>query len=173
MIETARGLYKDGLIKEAEIIRVEHLDKEIYSDMLNADDHFIKIIQKPLKECLSNYDAVLVASGTATLECGYYGVPMVIVYQVNSLTYFMGRLLIKINNIGLVNIVAEKQVAVELIQDEFSVERANTEIKKLLDEKENLRSRKNLMVIREKLGESGASERAGQIILDILSEKRK
>jgi len=169
MVETTRNLYKAGLVNEVEIIKVDHLDQGLYSSHLNNDDQFIKIIQKPLKDCLLNYDSVLVASGTATLECGYYGVPMVIVYQVNRLTFFFGRLLVKIKNIGLVNIVAEKQVAVELIQDDFSVEKASEEMQKLLDTNENQKVRRDLMVIREKLGKPGASERAGQIVLDLLN----
>lgn len=168
MINTVRNLYKNGQINEVEIIRVGHLDPELYSGLLNDDDHFIKIVQKPLKECLLTYDAVIVASGTATLECGYYAVPMLIVYQVNALTYFLGKLLIKINNIGLVNIVAEKQVAVELIQDEFKVDKAVNEMKILLDAHKNLNIRKDLLIIRVKLGDPGASERAGRIILDML-----
>ncbi|KAA3614938.1 MAG: lipid-A-disaccharide synthase [Calditrichaeota bacterium] len=169
MIETARSLYKQNIINEAEIVKVDHLEKELYSTQLNDDD-FIKIVQKPLKDCLLEYDAVIVASGTATLECGYYGVPMLIVYQVNPLTFILGRLLVKIKNIGLVNIVAEKQVAVELIQDDFSVHRAIREMKILLDENENQKVRNNLLVIREKLGEPGASKRTGQIVLDMLNK---
>jgi lipid-A-disaccharide synthase len=172
MIETARVLYKNKIIHEAEIVKVEHLEKNLYSNLLKETDNFITIVQKPLRDCLINYDAVLVASGTATLECGYYGVPMVIVYQVNPLTYFLGKLLVKIKNIGLANIVAEKEVAKELIQDDFTVETATAEMGTLLKPENNLKVRENLMVIRKKLGKPGASERAGQIVLDLLNKKQ-
>ena len=119
MIETARLLFKEGKIHEAEIVKVENLPLDFYSQLLTQDDIYIKIVKKTLKDVLPEYDAVLVASGTATLECGLYRVPMVIVYHVSTLTYLLGKLLVKVKNIGLVNIVAEKQVAIELIQHNF------------------------------------------------------
>ncbi len=171
MIDTARVLHKNKIIREAEIVKVGHLDQSLYSDLLKETDDFITIVQKPLNTCLLEYDAVLVASGTATLECGYYGVPMLIVYQVSPLTYFLGKLLVKIKNIGLVNIVAEREVAKELIQDDFTVETAVSEMGKLLEPENNLKVRENLMVIREKLGKPGASERAAEIVLEVLNNK--
>jgi lipid-A-disaccharide synthase len=170
MIETARVLHKNKIIRKAEIIKVGHLEEKIYSNLLSKADSFITIVQKTLRECLLTYDAVIVASGTATLECGYFGVPMLIVYQVNRLTYFLGKLLVKIKNIGLVNIVAEKEVARELIQDDFTVETAAKEMGQLLEPENNLRVRENLMIIREKLGAPGASQRAGELVLDILNK---
>ena len=74
-----------------------------------------------------------------------------------------------IKNIGLINIVAEKQVAVELIQNDFTAERAAQEIEKLLDPTTNLQKRQELKVIREKIGSVGASERAANAILDFMA----
>jgi lipid-A-disaccharide synthase len=111
----------------------------------------------------------MVASGTATLECGYYGVPMLIVYHVNSLTYFLGKRLVKLKNIGLVNIVAEKQVASELIQNNFTVSKAYTEMLRILDPKSNNDIRSELKVVSEKLGKPGAAKRAAESVLGFLN----
>lgn len=171
MIETARALHKSGNIQSAEIIKVENLPQQIYKSPLKKEDDFISILQKPLEQCLPQFDAVIVASGTATLECGLYQVPMLIVYHVNSLTYFLAKLFVKLEDIGLVNIVAEKQVAVELIQHQFTIAAAEQEIRKLLSPKVNLEKRGELKVIRQKLGEGGASEKAAHIVLDLLKNE--
>lgn len=169
MIATAEKLYDSQLINRAEIVKVDHLPQEMYSAVLPANKNFIGIVEKSLKDCLPHYDAVICASGTATLECGYYAVPTVVVYQVNGLTYFLARMLVKLKNIGLINIVAEKQVAVELIQNDFTPERAAQEIEKLLDPTTNLQKRQELKVIREKIGSVGASEMAANAILDFMA----
>jgi len=170
MIETARFLHREKLILQAEIVKVAGISKDYYKSYLDEDRSFISIVEKPLHEILPGFDAVMVASGTATLETGYYSVPMVIVYHVNPITYFLGRLLIKVPFIGLVNIVAEKQVAGELIQNDFTVAKAIKNMKTLLDPGYNKTIRKELEVIRQKLGEPGASGRAAEIIHQFITQ---
>ena len=169
MIEAARILYKSGKIEKAVIVKVKNIPEEKYIHYLNNNDTFIEIIERPLNETLPLFDAAIIASGTATLEAGYYGLPMVIVYQVNALTYFFGKLMVKLPNIGLVNIVAGKEVARELIQSDFTAEAAAKEIEILLNPEKNLEMRRELVVIREKLGDPGASKRAAQHILSFLN----
>ncbi|MGD9900872.1 MAG: lipid-A-disaccharide synthase, partial [Calditrichaceae bacterium] len=168
MIETARILFKNKQIKTAEIVKVKHLPNEMYSDHLKETDTFIKIIEEPIEKCLQRYDAVIVASGTATLETAYYGVPMLIVYHVNPLTYWLGRMLVKIEYIGLANIVAESPVAVELIQNDFTPEKAAEHAAQMLKQDQNSQIREKLKVIREKLGEPGASKRAAAAVVHFL-----
>jgi lipid-A-disaccharide synthase len=170
MVEAARILHDEGKIKRAEIIKVEHLDRSLYNDCLGAQDVFISVKEEPLHICLPHYDAVFVASGTATLETGYYGVPMVIAYAVNKLTYFLGRFLVKIDTIGLVNIVAQKKIAAELIQNKFTPQIAAGEMEILLIPEKNREIRKELEVIRAKLGEPGASNRAARAVNDFLQK---
>jgi lipid-A-disaccharide synthase len=168
MLDTARLLKNEGKIASAEVTKVAHLATDIYTEYINGADEFITLVDKPLHELLPTYDAVLVASGTATLETGYYCVPMVIVYQVNKLTYRLGKWMIKLDFIGLVNIVSEKQVARELIQHEFTPEIAAHELELLLIPEKNVQVRDELMVVREKLGEPGASNRAAHSIWDFI-----
>ena len=116
-------------------------------------------------KALPTYDAAIVASGTATLETGYFGIPMVIVYRVNNLTYWLAKLLVKIKHVGLVNIVAEKEVAKELLQADFTVPAAVREIERLLDTEQRARNLKDLQAIRDNLGPPGASKRAADEVL--------
>ncbi|MEJ2546066.1 MAG: hypothetical protein P8Y99_18540 [Calditrichaceae bacterium] len=164
MIETARQLFKDYKIQKAEIVKVNHLNINYYSSLLGEKDNFISIAETELFKRLPEYDAVIVASGTATLETGYYGVPMLIVYQVNPLTYWLGRMFIKVPFIGLVNIVAEKQVALELIQNDFTVNSAVEHLSTMLEPDNNLEIRQSMQIIRKKLGEPGASKRAAEVV---------
>ena len=169
MIKAARQLYQAQKIHKAEIVKVNHLKIDHYSSLLDEKDDFISIAETELYKRLPEYDAVIVASGTATLETGYYGVPMLIVYQVNPLTYWLGRMFIKVPFIGLVNIVAEKQVALELIQDDFTLARATNHLATMLEPTNNLEIRETMQIIRKKLGEPGASKRAAEVVNNYLN----
>jgi len=172
MIETARHLQNEKLILRTEIVKVPGISGDFYGSYLDEDKSFISIKEKPLYELLPGFDAVIVASGTATLETGYYGVPMVIVYHVNPITYWLGRFLIKVPFIGLVNIVAEKQVAIELIQDDFTVRKAVANTKTLIAPDNNKAIRDELKIIRRKLGDPGASLRAAELIQKFIATRK-
>ena len=123
---------------------------------------------------MSCCDFLIIASGSATLEAGLLGCPMVIVYRLNSITYWLARLLVKIKLYGLVNIVAEEEVATELIQNEATVENVTKEAVQTLNDPEkheNLRSR--LLQVRNSLGEPGVLDRAAMRILEFLRERRQ
>ena len=170
MIQTAAVLHQAGKVNRVEILKTEHLPGELYKKHIMGFDDFIKISEKPIYKVLPKYDVVLTASGTATLEAGYFGVPMVVVYKVNAFTYFLARRLIKIKHIGLVNIVAEKEVAIELIQHDFSAEKAAAAIGRLLEKKEHEHKRRELSLIAKKLGKPGASGRAAREVVRFLTD---
>lgn len=118
----------------------------------------------------NNYDAinisrvVIVASGTATLEAAIINSPMVILYKVSPLTYLIAKLMIKVENIGLVNLVAQKRVVSELIQHDVTPERIAGEVLKILEDSELYSKIKDeLTWVKEKLGAPGASFKAARI----------
>lgn len=172
MIQTARILYREEKINQAEIVKVKHLPLEIYQALLDKEDRFIKIVETPLENNLPRYDAVIAASGTVTLEAGYFCVPMLIVYHVNELTYWLGRLLINVDYIGLANIVAETQAAVELIQRDFTPLKAAQIMKNMLIPEENLSIRQKLTIIKDKLGTGGASSRSAREVWGFIQKQR-
>ena len=115
-------------------------------------------------------DALVVASGTATLQAAIREVPMVIVYKVSGLTYLLGRLLICTEHIGMPNIVAQERVVPELIQHRMTPEAVEREIYRILDDRDYCeRMKKGLSQVRARLGSAGASMRAARIILDFLT----
>ena len=85
-------------------------------------------------ELVNNSKAALVTSGTATLETALFGVPEVICYKGRTISYQIAKRLIKIKFIGLVNLIMDKEVVKELIQDELTVKNIVNELKKLLED---------------------------------------
>ena len=121
---------------------------------------------------MQNATLCLVSSGTATLETACFGTPMAIVYQVSRLTYAIGRRLVKLDYIGLANIVAGERVVPEFIQDAFKPKVVAREILALLQYPSRLAEmRQKLQTVREKLGTPGASERVAKIAAEMVCQK--
>lgn len=119
-------------------------------------------------EVLSAARFCLVASGTATLETALFGVPMAIVYRVSPVTYYLARRLVRIEHIGLVNILAGREIVPEYIQDAIRSELVVPTALRLLDDTpERSRMVADLEEVRLKLGGGGASERAAHEILEV------
>jgi lipid-A-disaccharide synthase len=117
-------------------------------------------------DLMARADAVVVTSGTATLETGWFATPMVVVYKTSPLTFFVGRMLVDVPFIALANIVAGRKVVQELIQNDLTVERLVAEAGALLtDPARAAQVRADLSVIRERLGGPGASARVARDVL--------
>ncbi len=113
----------------------------------------------------------IIKSGTSTLEAGYFSLPMLVVYKTSSLTYLIGKQLIKLDRIGMVNILLDEMVVPELIQNEASSENiVNAASKVLSDIQAYKKIRLKLEEVKEKLGSDGASKKAALSILEILNE---
>ncbi len=131
----------------------------------------VRVVADETYDALAASDAAIVTSGTATLEAGIIGVPMVIVYRSSLLNYILLKPLISVEHIGLINLIAGKRIATEMVQNEFSPDSAAAEVLRLLDPVENRRVRAELSEAAKKLGEGGASERAAEVILAMLDRR--
>lgn len=112
--------------------------------------------------------AALVASGTATLETALLGTPFAIVYRLHPLTYHLARRLVKLPRIGLANVVAGREVAPELLQDEVTAANLGKVLESLLDPQEAARRRADLATVRARLGEPGAAGRVAEHLAGFL-----
>lgn len=122
-------------------------------------------------EVLVQSKAAIVTSGTATLETALLGVPMVVVYKGNPLSFSIAKRLVKVKFISLVNLILEKEAVPELIQSQCSVENLNFWIRKLLEDKEIIEFQKHEFTILHRiLGGKGASERAAVSIKNFLRQ---
>jgi lipid-A-disaccharide synthase len=119
-------------------------------------------------DVLSASDVVVTASGTATIQTAIHEKPMVIVYRLSPLTYYLGRRFVNIDTYGMVNLVAGERVARELIQDAMTPDAVAAETVRLLtDQALGDRIRAQLRVVRSRLGEPGASRRVAERVLDV------
>ncbi|MGR6034559.1 MAG: lipid-A-disaccharide synthase [Candidatus Nitrosoglobus sp.] len=115
----------------------------------------LKIISNCPYDVMAACDAMVAASGTVTLEAALMGVPLVVIYKMKLLSYWVGRLLVKVNYIALCNIIAGESVVPELIQQNASPERITKEVLSLLRDKERARMmQQKLRTIKDKLGTS-------------------
>jgi lipid-A-disaccharide synthase len=164
MIGAARILHKQCDVQT--VVGVSSLlDHEFVKSFLR-DDIPVTLIRNATYDVMSNADLAIVTSGTATLETGYFQTPMVVVYKTSWLTYLIGRLLVRIKNIGLVNIVAGRRVVPELLQWEVTPQRIAVEASVMLSSESKRREISDaLAVVKERLGTRGASVRVAEAIL--------
>jgi lipid-A-disaccharide synthase len=145
------------------------LEEKIITKIISGFNVKVKIISGHTYDVISCADLALVASGTATLETALLGIPMVIVYKISLLSYLIGRLIVDVKNIGLVNIIAGKTIVPELIQGDACGKRIAVEALAILTNEEKKQEMiKELMAIRARLGEPGAAIRAAQIACDMI-----
>ena len=145
------------------------LEEKIVTKIISGFNVKVKIISGHTYDVISCADLALVASGTATLETALLGVPMIIVYKISLLSYFIGRLFVHVKNIGLVNIIAGKTIVPELIQGDASGQRIAGEALAILTNEERKQEMiKELMAIRARLGEAGAAIRAAKIACNMI-----
>ena len=129
----------------------------------------IKLIQGQTREALAASAASAIASGTATLEAALLETPMVVVYKESAVNWHTLGRLITVSHYGLVNLVAGKEIARELMQNDLTGENLTEELLKLLEPGANANARQQLAEVGHRLGAGGASERAAEEIIRILS----
>lgn len=151
------------------LVRASTVERQQVEEALARTSVPVSIADGDVYNILHASDLVWVASGTATLEVAMLQRPMVIVYRVAWLTYVLARLLVRVNHIGMVNIIAGERVAPELIQGEVTGERIFMESRKILQDAE-LRAwtAKRLAEIKGKLGSPGAAGRVADIALEMM-----
>jgi lipid-A-disaccharide synthase len=132
------------------------------------DSQDIKLVQHQTREALASSDAAAIASGTATLEAALLETPMVVVYKESPINWHTLGRLITVEHYGLVNLVAGREIAKELMQDQFTAESLSARLLELLEPETNKAMRKSLREVAQRLGQPGASQRAAEQILKSL-----
>jgi lipid-A-disaccharide synthase len=127
----------------------------------------IKVVPNKTYDLLSISYAAIVTSGTATLETALFKVPEVVVYKGSWLSYQIGKRLVKhIKYISLVNLIMDKEVVTELIQNEFTKTNLKAELSRVLDEYERTKFFIDYYELEKKLGGKGASDKTASLIYD-------
>ncbi len=143
------------------------LDFEFMKGFIRGDSP-VRLLRNATYDIMKNSRVAIVTSGTATLETGFFGTPMVVVYKTSWPTYLIGRLLVRVKNIGLVNIVAGREVVPELIQGAATPAGISAAADRfIVDDDLHAKTAAGLDVIRERLGGPGASARVAGVLLEM------
>jgi lipid-A-disaccharide synthase len=133
----------------------------------------VRVVSEDRFGAIADSHLALCASGTATLEVGLLGTPMVVLYRLARWSYVLAKLLVRLPNFAMVNLVLGREVVPELLQDEAEPERIATEALRLLvDGEARARVRAGLAELRPRLGEGGASARAARQVAEVLARVR-
>ena len=142
------------------------LEEEYFKTLYNVSG--IHLVKGLTYEIMANADFALVTSGTATLETACFGTPMLVVYKTSWLTYILGRALVHVKNIGLVNIVAGKEIVPEFIQHRATAKpMAATAMRLLTDVEQRSLMKAELSTMKSRLGDAGASQRVAERVLQM------
>ena len=145
------------------------LSENIYREFLGNSP--VKVLINQTRDLLYHSDAALVTSGTATLETALIGVPEVVCYKGNWLSFEIAKRIIHVKYISLVNLIMDKLVVKELIQNDLTVKNLSVELDKLLhDDALKARISGDYQLLKEKLGEEGASDRAARLVVSFLQK---
>ena len=132
----------------------------------------VRVVEGQTDDVLAASDAVVTASGTATVQAALHGKPMVVVYRLSPMTYKLGKPLVRVPMYSMVNLVAGERIVKELIQESCTPEAVSREAVDLLTNTERVALMKDqLAVVRERLGGAGASGRAADAVLEIARRK--
>jgi lipid-A-disaccharide synthase len=127
----------------------------------------VALVEHRTHAVLSVANVAVVASGTATVEAALLGTPMVVVYRLSALTYHLGRRFVKVPHVAMANLIAEKGIVPELIQDAFTPERVADAVLPLLGPAGDA-MREALVDVRSRLGAPGASGRAADVVTRLM-----
>lgn len=167
MIAAAQNLRNDFPEMQAAVAVANGIDPYEYQTNYPLD--WLSWHSNSTRALIKAADALIMASGTATLEAALAEKPFVVIYRLAPMSYWLGKKVIKVPFIGIVNLIAGKMIVTELIQHAANVENITREVQRILrDQSYSSEMRAALQNVHRQLGEPGASSRAARIILNYL-----
>jgi len=156
------------------LARAPRLPDDLFAPLAQAMPGIdVSIVESAADDVLAAADAVVTASGTATVQAALHECPMVIVYRVSTLTETIGRLFVKLDTFGMVNLVAGQRIVPELVQERFTPQAVADEVVSLVTD----RARREAMAdalrdVKARLGGAGGARRAAEAILAFVAKSR-
>jgi len=143
------------------------IDQEVYAQYEQIKN--VSVVYDRTYDLMQIANAAIVTSGTATLEIALFEVPQVVVYKTSNLSYNIGKRVVKVDYISLVNLIMDAPVVSELIQDDFSLENLKQQLDLiLLDEKHQAIVTQHYNALKDRLGNLKASEEAAKLVMNTL-----
>jgi lipid-A-disaccharide synthase len=172
LVAAAERIRRDVPRAQFLIARAPHLPDSLFALPTSDSRPPTSVIEGDTNAVLSAADVVITASGTATVQTALHDKPMVIVYRVSRTTYWLLKRLVKVDTIGMVNLIAGERLVPELVQDAFTPEAVAREaVSMLTDASRAAQIRVGLARVRQRLGGVGASRRAADAILAVAAAK--
>ena len=166
MLETAARLSARQPAMQFILAQAPSVSDALLQECLAQSRVPVRVVHGQASEVMAASDLLFVASGTATLQAAVVGTPMILLYATTWPTYWLARFLIRVDYIGLVNLVAGRKIVTELIQQDATADRLCQEADRLLQDAEAYDQMKAaLRAVREALGRPGASRRAAEVVL--------
>ena len=141
-------------------------ERSFYEDFIKKSN--VSLVENDTYDLLSVSTAALVTSGTATLETALFKVPEVVCYKGSWISYQIGKRLVNLDFISLVNLIMKKEVVTELIQNDLTTKRLKQELTKILDEDQRIKYFIDYYDLEKKLGGKGASEKTAELIFSTI-----
>ena len=145
------------------------LSIESYSAIIKNSK--LKVIYNATYDLLQHSSAALVTSGTATLETALFDVPQLVCYRSSAFSYWIAKKIVKLNYISLVNLILDRLVVTELIQDELNLSNLCAHLEQLLDPAHQKELKQDYKELRSLLGNGGASKKTAQLIYSSISRE--
>jgi lipid-A-disaccharide synthase len=169
MLKTAEILVKELPSARFLIPCSSRENLELIKSMIQTRDLPLHLLPGKMHEVAQFSRCCIVKSGTATLEVACFLTPLVVVYRTSRLAWFLGRRILNVDHISLVNILAEREVVPEMLQSKMRPDLLAREVKELCQDGERRCTMINeLKKLRERLGEPGASAKAARVVCDVL-----
>lgn len=172
MLKTARKIRQNHPDLQVIIGQTSNLEQSVYTPYLRQNPDFIWV-RNLTYDVMCHADALLIASGTATLEAALFDTPMAIVYRTSCTTYFIARLLTQVQHIGLPNIIAGKEIVPEFIQNKFQTKIVSQYLEQVLyDAMQNQQAQQKLSTLKKKMGSPGAAPKAASIACALIKRHK-
>ena len=155
------------------IPRAATIAKEILEDSVRQAGLNIRLIEGHNYDVMSVADLAIVTSGTVTLEAAMCGLGCEILYKSSPVSFWIAKRVVKIPNIGLPNIVAGRQIEPELLQDDCTPDKIASTALELLEPERFAQLQRDLLEVKEKLGEPGAVKRVAELVLRMAGQNQK
>tara|TARA_B100000768_G_C11218801_1_gene349503 strand:- start:680 stop:1192 length:513 start_codon:yes stop_codon:yes gene_type:complete len=145
------------------------IDLEWYQQFIKNQS--VLLVQNQTYSLLKNSFAAIVTSGTATLETALFKVPQLVCYRSSFLSFQIAKRIITLPFISLVNLIMNREVVSEILQNDFTVERIEKELKSITESKKRERQLKDYELLNQKLSAGGASVKTARAIVNLLNNK--